>query len=188
MTGKINPTSFNTLNAKRFFCHSPCHRQSGQENLGAIDIPSPGWVLICSIAFFMLCSATNATEIYKWVDEEGQVHYGNRPTGQGGEKIGIKIAPKPKQQTFRNHEAKQRRLIQVMSEERQEAAQQRQAQKERLQQLKIKCAEARKSLQEMQHAAGIYTLNDEGETLFLSEREREQAELKLQSQIDSLCK
>ena len=188
MTGEINPISCNILNAKRFFCHSLCYRQSRQKNLGTLEIPHLGWVLIYPIAFFMLYSPANAAEIYKWVDENGQVHYGDRSTEQGSEKIDIKIVPKSKQQTSGNREAKQHRLIQVMAEERQEAAQQRQAQKERLQELKIKCTEARKSLQEMRHATGIYTVNDKGEKLFLSEKEREQAELKLQSRVDSLCK
>lgn len=42
------------------------------------------------LALVLCCAPAMATGIYKWVDENGQVHYGERPAGSQAEQVHIR--------------------------------------------------------------------------------------------------
>ncbi|RZU38555.1 uncharacterized protein DUF4124 [Fluviicoccus keumensis] len=45
------------------------------------------------ISLLWLCAASHAGEVYKWKDEQGQIHFGDRqPAGAAGETIGLKAS------------------------------------------------------------------------------------------------
>jgi hypothetical protein len=48
---------------------------------------------LCCIALLVCAGSVHAQDVYKWVDEKGQVHYGNAPSDKGATKVEMKIPP-----------------------------------------------------------------------------------------------
>jgi hypothetical protein len=57
-------------------------------------------------------------EVYKWVDEDGQIHYGDKPGNQNSKVINIKENRAASQADIQR-ESRRQRLLEVMTEERQ---------------------------------------------------------------------
>jgi len=49
--------------------------------------------LIIVLALWLMAIALSAAEVYKWVDDNGVVHYGDRRPDQAAETVDIKVAP-----------------------------------------------------------------------------------------------
>ena len=56
-------------------------------NLTLPILSAAGFMLIAGLG---LAEGTAIAGVYKWVDEQGQVHYGERPEGQDAEKMTIR--------------------------------------------------------------------------------------------------
>ncbi len=68
----------------------------------------------------MLCTLSLSTvaEVYKWVDEDGRIHYGDKPGNQSSKVINIK-ENRAASQVDIQRESRRQRLLEVMAEERQ---------------------------------------------------------------------
>ena len=51
------------------------------------------WSMRLIIVIISLLAAVGHSEVYKWVDENGVVHYGDRRPGQAAETVEIEVAP-----------------------------------------------------------------------------------------------
>ena len=70
-------------------------------------------LIIWTLIFLLFISVSHA-EIYKWTDENGQIHYGERPNNPNTEKIEIKsTAPKPDAGIDSDRKEKQRKLLEA---------------------------------------------------------------------------
>lgn len=146
-------------------------------------------LILLSVA---LASSVCASEIYKWTDEDGNVHYGDRPVGAvAGSAETIALASRRT-----NPEAVQARVEE--REERQEARSEARAAAEEAEAL---AAEERKAAEEQakqcsQYRARqetyatsrrLYKLDDNGERVFLDEGEIQKARNDLQKRIQDVC-
>ena len=142
-------------------------------------------LLIILVLLFPLMSAA---QIYRWVDENGKIHFSDRPqSGQQNEAVEV--------DTRRNSYGggdvleRQRGLLDgYKKEERNEARQaQKEAQREAQEQrLKRGCLAARDRLKRYQSGA-LYYLNDQGERVYYSEAERAQRIAQYQQQVEQHC-
>lgn len=71
----------------------------------------------CSPDIF-LSPAAQAAGVYKWVDEQGKVHYGDRPGNSNASKIAVPTASPPADKSLSERNAKRDKLLQTMEEER----------------------------------------------------------------------
>jgi len=114
-------------------------------------------------------SAASA-EIYKWIDEEGQVHYGDKPVGDASEQIKLRAEPTADGNAEARH-AKRDRLLEIFEEQRSErqalAAKQRAEREERRQ----RCEEAKRQQQKYETASAIFEKDDDGNRRILSDEE-----------------
>jgi hypothetical protein len=127
--------------------------------------------LLCVMLFAPALPA-QAGEIYRWTDEAGAVHYGDRPVGAGAQKMAPAPAPAidPDMQRRRSY---QRRLLNAYEEER-DMARDEQARMRREESLRReKCRLAREMLRGYTEAAAVYTSDDAGRRIALSDTERE---------------
>ncbi len=142
------------------------------------------WILLLSTF------ATAATaEVYRWVDEQGNVHFGDKPpASEAVDEVKIRKAPTPVpgSDPASRLEAQQK-LLNAMREERilkqeaeREAAQQ---QAERQQ----KCQRARNELLDYERSSAIYNLDDEGNRIYMSGAERDAFIQKLRDDIHRHC-
>ncbi|HSS64839.1 MAG TPA: DUF4124 domain-containing protein [Gammaproteobacteria bacterium] len=140
------------------------------------------------IASFTLLQAGLAAGVYRWVDERGEVHYGDRPPSKKeSAPVEIKSAPAPAQEDGKRR-LKTQRLLDALESERnrkkQEAAQAR-ADKARQ---RHNCQIARRQAALYQRANNISRRGPDGERTYLNDEERSQALARARIRVDKWCK
>ncbi|UCE88497.1 MAG: DUF4124 domain-containing protein [Pseudomonadota bacterium] len=149
-------------------------------------------VLPMTILIVYACSgaaALVAGEIYKWTDEHGNVHFGDRPPVDNAEEIRIRSnAPATAPPDNSDWRARQEKLLNAFEEERDLDAQAREKKRKQREQLARDCAAARKRLQEYTTARYLYEQDSAGKEMILSKEQRTRAEQELRDQITEHCK
>lgn len=142
--------------------------------------------LIAIIA--MATAAAHAGSVYKWVDQNGKVHYGDRPA-QGADSVRLEVeTPKSTTSDISNaRREKQRRLLEAFEhEDAQEEAEQARRRREK-QERKLACARAQDNLQRMRDAGYLYRYDDNGERIIFSNSERKEAVQEAQDAVRQRC-
>jgi len=140
------------------------------------------------IIIAMFASGTvQATEVYKWTDDQGNVFYSDRAPRSGAKKVKVKT------DFTLDEEAASRRdragdLLRAYDEERgiNQTATTKEAKKQA--DLKKQCAEAKKLVENYKNSTYLYTKGRDGARKILSDEERKTAEGKAASDVAKLCK
>ena len=125
--------------------------------------------------------------IYKWVDADGQVHYGERaPQTGGSEQVQVEQGPAPDAAAAARR-AKQQKFMRALEEDRQvrESAQQKAEQK--AEQREHRCALARDRLRTYQRSNRVYRLDSQGKRVYLPDSSRDQAISRARQEIQRWC-
>jgi len=136
--------------------------------------------------FLVLClfiPCTTFGGIYKWVDDQGQTHYGERPTVQSSEKIVIpKRTITPKAQTTEKQRLENvKKWVNVRQQERETAKQEKAERKK-------KCDKLRRELKDIeQDGIAWYQLNEAGEREYYSDEEIDAGKSKMRGIIKKNC-
>ena len=143
-----------------------------------------------AIIALTLCGGAVANEIYKWTDEEGNVHYRDRPTGAPSEvRLGISYsrtdAGVVQQQQVARLETQAARQEQrnAADEAEREAAAEAAAAADRQKQ----CDSYRASLERYAQSRRLYREGADGERTYLDEDEMTQARKRLEDHIAKNC-
>ena len=130
--------------------------------------------------------------VYKWVDNNGKVHYGDQPqSSQSSVEMNVDVTssvPGGPGEDQLSREEKRERLLQSLEEDRLEKQEQREKQKALRAQNRQKCNRYRDRMRHYQRANALYKLDPDGNRVYISDNERAKATRKLQSQIDRYCK
>ena len=142
------------------------------------------------VVTFLVNTSDVAAEVYKWVDEKGNVHFGDRPGDSKAEKIDIKeSAGSPTVEPgLENRREKQQKLLDLMEEERKEKKEKKAKLKEEKEERKKMCIEAKDYQKSFKEAGAIYDLDDEGNRVFYSKDERKAREKEIADKINKWCK
>lgn len=127
-------------------------------------------------------------QVYKWVDENGGTHYGERPP-QGAKSTAVEqhlanpgpapgksAEPDWKQQELEFHK-RRIQAEQAASKSQQMEDSQRQA-----------CKQARDQLAQLNSARRVYRMDEKGERVFQSDEERDASKLRLEQQVSDHCR
>jgi hypothetical protein len=128
---------------------------------------------IFTASIFLLAQSTSYAGVYKWVDENGQVHYGEKPGNTGAEEV-----------TIRQNETTTPRAIKKTEgdEDSDETTSEETAQKEpewvevpvpKKEKRKL-CNEAKSDLAAISGRGRMREINEKGEYIFLTEEQRQQ--------------
>ena len=135
-------------------------------------------------------SAAIAQEIYKWIDDDGNVHYEDRPSGAATEeRIDITYrrtdsgAVRQRTKSFRDAQDALAEAKSVEEARQKEAAENAAAAAERQQ----ACDRARARLESYLQARRLYRTDETGERVYLDDEQREQARLKAEEAITENC-
>ena len=146
--------------------------------------------LSCAVLTMAFAGSAMANEIYKWTDEEGTVHYEDRPTGAATEER--------LQMTYnRTDNSDVQRRVQAHVDARtareeaqsvaaaaeQEAAESAAVAAERAQ----KCEKSRARLESYLQSRRLYRTDENGERVYLDDTQREEARRKAEEQITEFC-
>lgn len=146
------------------------------------------------IVFLLLLgwvSLAPASGVYKWVDEQGRVHYGEKPPARvQAQEMQLKTAPvddTPIEDDDAARSDQAQRLLRAYDEER--ALKKEQQQKSREEQAKRErnCALARDRVRRYETAGGLYNLDKDGSRRTLSDAERAASERRAQEDVARWC-
>ena len=137
---------------------------------------------------FLLQIFGNAfAEIYKWEDENGKIHYGDKPPVEDAESIELRSAPKA-DPNRNSRQEKQRRLLKLLEDDRQAAKKKKAEEKAAKAERKEKCLKARKDLQEVRDASFLYKKSEDPRNpQVYSDEERQEITRGLQNDIKKWC-
>jgi uncharacterized protein DUF4124 len=127
------------------------------------------------------------SEVYKWVDENGKTVYGDKPSSDEADII--KINKKTTQDKhYKERQKKQKKLLDVMQEEREEKIANQNKEKEELEKKKQKCLQVKKELIEIKNASFLYEkTNDPDNPKIYSNEQRKIEEESLEQYIKDNC-
>jgi hypothetical protein len=137
----------------------------------------------------LLISLPLSAGIYQWRDEQGQMHYGDRPPDTTAEPLQLRSTPAPAQPSPSEDSRRrtQKRLLEIYREERRqkqaEAERQRQQQAERQE----NCRRTRQRYARFERAGGIYQKDDQGGRNYLDQAAREQYMQDLRADVRRWC-
>ena len=139
---------------------------------------------------FLCLSLPAVAEVYRWVDPDGQVHYGESPPSEGALKIelpeALESSPEPDRETA-DRLARQQRLLDAYEHERErkeaaaaDASRARQADAAR-------CADLRQHWRRLSFAGPVYYQSPDGGRDYLNDEQREAAKQRLRPAYAAAC-
>ena len=146
--------------------------------------------IVIGLTLGLLCVATvSASDIYKWVDEQGNVHYTDRPEGEDPERLDIESRPTDLARvqavtaaiaTERNKSAEAKAAA---AAEQPTAEERRQETEERA----IKCAAYQEQLVSYTNNRRLYKQTADGEREYLSDDEITQTRELAAQRVSEFC-
>jgi hypothetical protein len=134
-------------------------------------------------------TSASAAGVYKWVDEQGRVHYGERPPARAqAQEIEVRQAPPPlpaEDEAARRDN--QQRLLRAFEEEREQKKAQKQKSQEEEAKRERQCAVARDRVRRYETVARVYDLDNQGNRRILSDEERAATEAQARQEVARWC-
>lgn len=149
------------------------------------------YAIVVMLLFIGWGQAEADTEIFRWVDADGVVHYSDRPLDPAATSTGMR-SRRTDQNQVREKELRGWEQEQASREEAQEDAEQdafeanRRAEEERMQ--FIQCEAAKERLEVYTTAPRLFETMPNGERRYLSEEELDAARQGAADDIDTWCK
>ena len=128
-------------------------------------------------------------KVFRWTDENGQVHYGARPGGEDAEQIQIRDRKTDRDaaQGARDREAMRRRMLDSYREERERKA----AEKKKLAAAEktrnLRCRQLQRHWKNLNHYGPLYYRNKSGGREFLDAEARQAEKDKVAEQMEKTC-
>lgn len=140
---------------------------------------------IISLFLLMLSNAVTAAGVYKWIDADGVIHYGDRPSPDAVQ-MRVKNRPEADPGLSQRNE-KRNRLLNVLKEERQEKHEQIMLLAKDKAERKERCLKAQEKLDQYQTAGFLYRLDEQGNRNVLGEDEHKQAVEMAKNEVSDWC-
>jgi hypothetical protein len=144
-------------------------------------------VFLVSVVLAAIVSPAMA-EIYKWVDEQGRVHYSDKAV-EDSEPMNV---PSEKKQSSSassvDRKQRRQRLLQAFEEDRATRKQQADEVRQKKAKLSRQCVVAKDQLRGMQRSNRLYDLDKSGNRVYLSDEQRRKATARLSAEIKKHCK
>ena len=128
--------------------------------------------------------------IHRWVDENGQVHFGERPPADVSDSNEVKIRNQTSAQEPAKVDRKQNRQRYLDQRQRERAEKKEKAAKKqkKKKELQKRCTYSRNKLQEYKEHGALYERLPNNERRFLTDQEREQEIAKARKEVARWCR
>ena len=141
-------------------------------------------LLTASLACLLVTAPALANDIYKYVDENGTVHYVDRPTGAATEERVAFVSQRGASAPRASESGSDWRERRESRQEARKAAEEEASQKAERAKL---CQESRNRLQQYNQARRLYRTDENGERVYLDEDQVEEARQKVVELIEENC-
>ncbi|HED36583.1 MAG TPA: DUF4124 domain-containing protein [Gammaproteobacteria bacterium] len=135
----------------------------------------------------LLVSFSAFAEIYKWVDEQGKTHYGDKPA-ENAQQMDVDIEAKGHINTGQRREDKRKKLIDAYAEDRAREAEEKKKKKEKRAKNQHKCTVAKDRLGRYERARYLYDFDSNGSRIVVPDTVREKSTEALRQQVKKYCK
>lgn len=132
---------------------------------------------IPTIVLLMLFPSAIMAQVYKWVDEDGQVHYSSEPPSAAATQMNVDM-PQPddaSRQAAQERLERQKRWLEGREEEKrvkQEQKQRREQEKQAKREHESNCAKLKLEMDDIKKGGVIwYDLDEKGERVYLSDQD-----------------
>lgn len=140
------------------------------------------------IGILLQPAAEPLAEVYKWTDEDGRVHYGDKPPVENAETVEIQNPPSDHDPALQQRREKRRRLLEIYNEDRQSQQEQEEAARREREQRKRRCAQASERLQTTRDANFLYEKTDDPQNPHVLSAAERQAEIeRLRNAVKKWC-
>jgi len=151
-----------------------------------MNIKATALALILAVT---VTGTVSASEIYKWVDEDGGIHYGDRPTGAASEER-LTVRSRPTDPEAVQSQVVARLNAQTARAEAAANAPQGPSEEElraEARERAEKCSTYRQRLEKFVHSRRLYREDENGERVYLDEDETLAARERVQNQVEEYC-
>ena len=143
-----------------------------------------------SIHLVLLLAAltpAQAADVYKWVDEQGRTHYGDRPADESALSVDVESENPDADPVLQERRSKRDKLLEQFADERRQEAEKAEKLAAEKAERERKCASARDKLWQYEHSPYLYELDNEGERRILNDAERAAEENKVRRFLEKNC-
>ncbi|MDH5711214.1 MAG: DUF4124 domain-containing protein [Gammaproteobacteria bacterium] len=135
----------------------------------------------------LLFTSPAIAEIFKWVDQNGVVHYGDKPTSNS-EQMDVQVKESSPAQSNESREERRQRIADALESDRLDRQKQRDQDKSESERKNRECVYAKDRLKNYKRAGRLYKLDKDGNRVTLPDKSRDKAIADLQRQISIKCK
>jgi hypothetical protein len=142
------------------------------------------------VIVLMTSVSANAAEIYRWTDENGQVHYGERPPDDRAQPMDIptESSSAPRLQSDETaRRARQQRLLEAYEYERARKAERAALAANKASQLAVQCERLRNQWRRLNFGGPVYFQGEDGERRYLDEDQRTAEKNRLRPAYREAC-
>ncbi|SHM02740.1 DUF4124 domain-containing protein [Phytopseudomonas punonensis] len=123
-------------------------------------------------------------QVYRWVDEQGRVHYAQQPQAPNAQAVEVRPPAAAPDAAAQQRAQDAERYYQARRDEQAQAAEARRQQRA---QLNKECAQLRTALAEMPEGRRYYQPGSNGERHYYSDEELDAARAQLNSRLSGRC-
>lgn len=135
----------------------------------------------------LVTGIARADEVYKWVDEEGRIHYGDAPADDSALPVEVETRTPVEDPGLRERRRTRDRLLEQFADERRiETEEAARLAAEKAEQERV-CERNRQLLWQYEHSAYLYDENEAGERRILNDAERAAEENKVRRFLKANC-
>ncbi len=140
------------------------------------------------LTLLILSPAVSVAEVYRWVDEDGRTHFGDRPPTQAAsQEVKVESAPARVDNSARDRQQKVNAFLEQKQQERdQQRAADAKAEKQAAKRAE-QCTKLRARLKYMDSVSTFYNLNEQGERVFVSESENTRIREQFRRKVEETC-
>ncbi|MEJ2455293.1 MAG: DUF4124 domain-containing protein [Candidatus Thiodiazotropha sp.] len=145
---------------------------------------------VIAVCLTALISFPLQAAIYQWTDEQGHVHFSDRPTHESAKEKDVRVAPgngSGKQAIPEDRKALRQRMLDVYEQERLEKREEEEKRRQERKQRKQQCLDARARYDMYNNAGSIYDYTSGGERSYLDKQERKQYINQLKAEVERYC-
>lgn len=143
---------------------------------------------LISLVLCIVVMPLQAEKIYKWVDDKGQVHYGDAPRGA---QTGVKTEPASTTDStttiITDVQQDQRKLSRSLEEDRRAREEEKAKKQQQAADRQQRCHRARDLIKRYESSSHLYDLDASGNRQVLNDEQRKTAEEKLRKDIEKNC-
>lgn len=132
----------------------------------------------------LLLPSLASGEIYRWTDEQGRVHFGQRPAGANAQPVEVRPQVIERDEQTRAREERASRFYEARQAEQSQAAAQAAEQRARR---ADECNSLRSKLEQIPEGRSYYRTEADGSHSYLSDQEVDAARRQLRDRISERC-